>query len=184
MHRPISYLIITTIILSISSISHAFFSEKVLDIISYNKELKTAIRLYQVNDYNEALPKLEKFAKRGDKTSQYIVGTMYLNAQGTKQDLPKSYGWLTVANEQKTQAWELPLKMLHDSLSVEYLEILALEGEKYINLYGAKSQRLTCKNVKTLGSKRPSHRCNKIEIVNGYYFVHDFVDDLGAMVID
>ena len=180
MNRPISYLIIATIILSISFISSAFSPEKVLDIISYNKELKMAIRSYQVNDYNEALPKLEIFAKRGDKTSQYIVGTMYLNAQGTKQDLTKSYGWLTVANEQKTQAWELPLKMLQDKLPVEHLEILALEGEKYIKLYGAKSQRLKCKNVKRLGSKRPSHRCNKIEIVNGYYFV----DNLDSMVID
>ena len=180
MNRPISYLIITTIILSISFFSHAFSSEKVLDIISYNKELKTAIRLYQVNDYNEALLKLEIFAKRGDKTAQYIVGTMYLNAQGTKQDLTKSYGWLTVANEQRTQAWALPLKMLDDKLPVEYLEILALEGEKYIKLYGAKSQRLKCKNVKTLGSKQPSHRCNKIEIVNGYYFV----EDLDVMAID
>jgi TPR repeat protein len=180
MHRPISYLIITTIILSISFISYAFSSEKVLDITSYNKELKTAIRLYQANDYNEALLKLEIFAKRGDKTSQYIVGTMYLNAQGTKQNLTKSYGWLTVANEQRTQAWELPLNMLQDELSVEYLEILALEGEKYRRLYGAKNQRLKCKNVKTLGSKQPSHRCNKMEIVNGYYFV----DDLDAMAID
>lgn len=180
MNRPISYLIIATIILSISFISSAFSPEKVLDIISYNKELKMAIRSYQVNDYNEALLKLEIFAKRGDKTSQYIVGTMYLNAQGTKQDLTKSYGWLTVANEQKTQAWELPLKMLQDKLPVEHLEILALEGEKYIKLYGVKSQRLKCKNVKRLGSKRPSHRCNKIEIVNGYYFV----DNLDSMVID
>jgi len=70
--------------------------------------------------------------------------------------------------------------MLQDKLPVEHLEILALEGEKYIKLYGAKSQRLKCKNVKRLGSKRPSHRCNKIEIVNGYYFV----DNLDSMVID
>jgi TPR repeat protein len=83
--------------------------------------LKTAIRSYKVNDYNGALLKLEIFAKRGDKTAQYIVGTMYLNAQGTKQDLTKSYGWLTVANEQKTQAWELPLKVLYDKLAVEHL---------------------------------------------------------------
>ncbi|MBA6328984.1 hypothetical protein H4J46_13740 [Colwellia sp. MB02u-6] len=73
---------------------------------------------------------------------------MYLNAQGTKQDLTKSYGWLTVANEQKTQAWKRPLKMLQDKLPVEYLEILALKGEEYIKLYGAKSQHLKCKNIR------------------------------------
>ncbi|TWX73709.1 sel1 repeat family protein [Colwellia sp. C1TZA3] len=173
MNRLMNHLIIALMILPITFISTAFSSENVLDIDSYNKELRTAIGLYKVNNYNEALFKLEIFAKRGDKTSQYIVGTMYLNAQGTKQDLIKSYGWLTVANEQKTQAWELPLTMLQDKLPADYLEKLALEGQKYIKLYGAKSQRLKCKNVKKLGSKQPSHRCNKIEIVNGYYFVDD-----------
>jgi hypothetical protein len=46
---------------------------------------------------------------------------MYLNVRGTKQNLIKSYRWLTAANEQRTQACELPLNMLQDKLSVEYL---------------------------------------------------------------
>ena len=46
-------------------------------------------------------------------------------------------------------------------------------AEKYLELYGVKNQRLKCKNVKELGSKQPTHRCNKIEISNGYYFVDD-----------
>jgi len=165
-------LTITMFLLSISFISTAA-SDNTLDIRSYNKELKTAIRFYKKNDYEQALPLLEVFAKRGDKMSQYIVGTMYLNAEGTKQDLVKSYAWLTVANEQKSQSWEKPLEMLEDKLSAEYLNILTAEGKKYLELYGSKSQRLRCKNVKELGSKKPTHRCQKIEITKGHYFVDD-----------
>ncbi len=167
-------LTIMMLLLSMSSISSASSSSNnTLDIDSYNKELRTAIRLYKDDDYEQALPQLEIFAKRGDKMSQYIVGTMYLNSQGTKQDLVKSYAWLTVANEQRSDAWERPLKMLEEKLPADYLSVLASEGNKYVELYGAKSQRLKCKNVKELGSKYPTHRCNKIEITNGYYFVDD-----------
>ena len=166
-------LTIMMLLLSMSSISRASSPNNTLDINSYNKELRTAILLYKNDDYEQALPQLEIFARRGDKMSQYIVGTMYLNAQGTKQDLLKSYAWLTVANEQKSDAWERPLTMLEEKLPADYLSVLASEGNKYLELYGAKNQRLKCKNVKELGSKYPTHRCKKIEITNGYYFVDD-----------
>lgn len=162
-------IIITLLFLSLPS--KAFYKENMLDIIDYNKELKEAIRLFKDEDFDRALPQLEVFARRGDKMSQYMVGLMYLNAQGTKQDLLKSYAWLTVANEQKSQVWLLPLQMLEEKLPSDYLKILKIEGERYLKLYGAKSQRLKCKNVKELGSKKPTHRCKKMEISNGYYFV-------------
>jgi len=173
MNKLIINLTIMTILLSLSLNSIASSSDKILDINSYNKELRAAIRLYKDNDYEKALPQLEIFAKRGDKMSQYIVGTMYLNSQGTQQDLMKSYAWLTVANEQKNKTWAQPLKVFEEQLSPDYLNTLKPEGAKYLKLYGAKSQRLKCKNVKELGSKQPTHRCKKIEVSNGYYYVDD-----------
>jgi|VirMetMinimDraft_7_1064189.scaffolds.fasta_scaffold00314_10 TPR repeat protein len=173
MNKLLINLSIVVTLLSTPLISSAASSDNMLDIISYNKELKSAIRLYKNNDYENALPQLEIFAKRGDKMSQYIVGTMYLNSQGTQQDLMKSYAWLTVANEQKSKTWALPLAMIEEKLSADYLNTLKPEAEKYLELYGVKNQRLKCKNVKELGSKQPTHRCNKIEISNGYYFVDD-----------
>jgi len=173
MNKIIFNSIISMLLLSIMFISKTSYANNIIDITSYNKALKQAIRLYKDNDFEQALPQLEIFAKRGDKMSQYIVGTMYLNAQGTKQDLLKSYAWLTVANEQKIEAWERPLIMLDEKLPADYLSTLSLEGDKYLELYGAKTQRLKCKKVKELGSKKPTHRCKKMEIKNGYYFVDD-----------
>ena len=165
--------IISMLLLSVVTFSNASYASNTLDISSYNKELKQAIRLYKNNDYENALPQLEIFAKRGDKMSQYIVGTMYLNSQGTQQDLMKSYAWLTVANEQKSKTWALPLAMIEEKLSADYLNTLKPEAEKYLELYGVKNQRLKCKNVKELGSKKPTYRCKKMEVKNGYYFVDD-----------
>ena len=91
------------LVLSSIVISNVTYASNSLEIVTYNKALKKAIRLYKNNEFEQALPQLELFARRGDKMSQYIVGTMYLNAQGTKQDLLKSYAWLSVANEQKVK---------------------------------------------------------------------------------
>jgi TPR repeat protein len=173
MNKLLINLALSTLMFSMSLFVHASAAENVLKIDSYNKELKTAIRAYKNNDYVKALPQLELFAKRGDKMSQYIVGIMYLNAQGTEQDLMKSYGWLTVANEQRSKTWAQPLNMIESKLSVDYMTELKLESKKYLQQYGAKNQRLKCKNVRELGSKQPIHRCKKVEIVNGYYYVND-----------
>ncbi|SEL34821.1 hypothetical protein SAMN05216262_109112 [Colwellia chukchiensis] len=172
MNKLMSNFTLLMVLLATSFFSHSM-SDKLMEIEDYNKELKAAIRLYKENNYDKALPQLELFAKRGDKMSQYIVGTMYLNGQGTPQDLAKSYAWLTVANEQKSKAWLLPLKMLEEKLPADYLKTLNVEGEKYVTLYGAKSQRLKCKNERELGSKQPIHRCKKIEVKNGHYFVDE-----------
>jgi TPR repeat protein len=171
MNKLIINLAIAMFLFTTSFLSYAVSSKNVLDIDSYNKELRNAVKLYQADDYTNALPLLEVYAKRGDKMSQYIVGTMYLNAQGTEQDLIKSYAWLTVANEQRTKAWTKPLVMLESKLSADYLEIVKSEGQRYLEQYGAKTQRLKCKRVKELGSKQPTHRCKKIEVTNGYYYI-------------
>lgn len=165
--------IISILVLAAITFSNATYASNSLEIVTYNKALKQAIRLYQDNEFEQALPQLELFARRGDKMSQYIVGTMYLNAQGTKQDLLKSYAWLSVANEQKSEVWEKPLIMLQEKLPKDYLVNLISEGDKYLELYGAKSQRLKCKNVKELGSKKPTYRCKKMEVKNGHYYVDD-----------
>lgn len=173
MNTIILKLIISILALTAITFSNTTYASNSLEIVTYNKALKQAIRLYKDNEFEQALPQLELFAKRGDKMSQYIVGTMYLNAQGTKQDLLKSYAWLSVANEQKSEVWEKPLIMLQEKLPKDYLVKLISEGDRYLSLYGAKSQRLKCKNVKELGSKKPTHRCKKMEVKNGHYYVDD-----------
>lgn len=173
MNTIILKLIMAILVLSSIVFSNVTYASNSLEIVTYNKALKKAIRLYKNNEFEQALPQLELFARRGDKMSQYIVGTMYLNAQGTEQDLLKSYAWLSVANEQKSEVWEKPLIMLQEKLPKDYLVNLISEGDKYLELYGAKSQRLKCKNVRELGSKKPTYRCKKMEVKNGHYYVDD-----------
>jgi len=160
-------------ILSFSIFSHAVSNNKIIKANDYNRALKSAMMLYKKNEYMKALPALELFARRGDKMAQYIVGTMYLNGQGSEQNLMKSYAWLTVANEQRSKVWLKPLEMLEDKLPSDYLVQAKEEGLKYIDKFGITTQRLSCKNVKTIGSRSLSHHCKKLQVKKGYFYIND-----------
>lgn len=163
--------------ITFAAISQSAFAaskaNELMDVKAYKNDLQTAFNHYQASDYNKALPALEQMAKRGDKKAQYVLGTMYLNAQGTEQDLKKSYAWLKVANEQKSQHWKKPLRLLEDKLPSDFLALATEESEEYIRMYGAKAQKLKCRNTKVLGSKKPTHLCKKQELKPGFYFVAD-----------
>jgi len=148
----------------------AISNDELIKVNDYKGQLKEAFGHYQSSNYEQALPALEVMAKHGEKRAQYIVATMYLNGQGTEQDLTKSYAWLKVANEQKNSQWKKPLLMLDEKLSAEYLVDIRQEGDDYIDKYGVKAQHLICRKVKTLGSKKRSHLCKKSEVKKGYYF--------------
>ena len=159
-----------TLLLATTFTSFAAQDDQLIDVDVYIEELNSALNLYQASDFDVALPALEKIAKRGNKNAQYIVGTMYLNAQGTKQNLLKSYAWLKVANEKKSNSWKRPLKMLEEKLPESFLQKASFEAESYVSKYGTKTQRVKCRNIKTLGSKRGVDTCKKIEVKPGYYF--------------
>jgi TPR repeat protein len=150
--------------------------DQLIKVDEYNDQLKDAFVHYQTSNYELALPALEEMAKHGEKRAQYIVGTMYLNAQGTEQDLEKSYAWLKVANEQKNNQWKKPLLLLDEKLSEDHLKLMRQEGDTYIAKYGVKAQHLVCRKAKTLGSKKRSHICSKSEIKKGYYYVVSSTD--------
>jgi TPR repeat protein len=162
---------LTAVLFTASFSSFATSTDGLVELDEYTEQISQALELYQSSDYKSALPELELSAMRGDKTAQYIVGTMYLNGQGTNQDLLKSYAWLTVANEQKTKHWKKPLKMLNSKLPADFLKHASVEAEKFVDLYGVKTQQLKCRNTKTLGSKKGTHLCTKSEIKPGYVFV-------------
>lgn len=145
-------------------------NDELIKVNDYKEQLKDAFVQYQSSNYEQALPALEAMAKHGEKRAQYIVATMYLNAQGTKQDLTKSYAWLKVANEQKNNHWKKPLLMLDKKLSAQYLIDVRQEADAYVNKYGVKAQHLICRKTKVLGSKKRSHKCKKSEVKKGYYF--------------
>jgi len=165
--------IFALLLLSMSFTSYAISKVETISFKAYKNQLRAAFSLYSSSNYEQALPALEIMAEYGEKRAQYIVGTMYLNALGTEQNLLKSYAWLMVANEQKNKQWKKPLQLLQQKLSAHFLQNARLEGDNYIAKYGVHAQHLKCRQVRTLGSKKRTHECRKSEVKKGYYFVSD-----------
>lgn len=162
--------LLSVVLMGLSFNAFSLENKKLISVDDYKEQLGDAFKYYQSSNYELALPALEIMAKHGDKRAQYIIGTMYLNGQGTQQDLTKSYAWLKVANEQRNKQWKKPLLMLDEKLSDKNLQILREHANTYIDKYGVKAQRLICRKVKTLGSKKSTHQCKKSEVKKGYYF--------------
>lgn len=160
------------LLLGVSISAQAIEDTKLISVEQYKKDLNQALKLYQSKNYNEALTALERIAQRGEKKAQYIVGVMYLNAQGSGQDLLKSYAWLKVANEQKNKKWLKPLTMLEEKLPKDYLSLAQQEADKYIAMYGVQEQKMKCQNAKTLGSRKGTHICKKMEVKKGFYSIN------------
>ena len=156
--------------ISSTSVFASANNANLIEVDTYKAEYQSALDLYKAKDYEKALSALETVAKRGEKQAQYILGTMYLNSQGTEQDLLKSYAWLSVANEQKSKHWKKPLAMLDEKLPADYLALAKEQAKDYQAQYGAKAQKMKCRNTKTLGSKKPTHLCTKTEVKDGFYY--------------
>jgi len=56
---------------------------------------------YQEMDYRTALAELELAARWADKRAQFLLGAMYFNGDGVKQDRPRGWAWFQVAAERR-----------------------------------------------------------------------------------
>ncbi len=75
-------------------------------------------QLYSAGNFERALFIYEKdLAPRGDKYAQYMVGYMYLHAQGVLQDKAKAFAWYRLAAERGESVLQRPQRELIDSMS-------------------------------------------------------------------
>lgn len=63
----------------------------------FHEILKNASAAYDRKDYKSAFEFNQRAACTGDKTSQAILGRMYVLGQGTEKDAVKGYAWIRLA---------------------------------------------------------------------------------------
>jgi len=74
--------------------------------------------LYTTGNFQRALFIYEKdLAPRGDKYAQYMVGYMYLHAEGVTQDKAKALAWYRLAAERGESVLRRPQSKLIESMS-------------------------------------------------------------------
>ena len=79
--------IFTLTVLALNLMSNTVFADECTELI--NKE-----------EYYEAVEYCQKGADRGDKVSQFFLGTLYYNAQGVMGDKVKAINWIKKSAQQ------------------------------------------------------------------------------------
>ncbi len=84
---------------------------------------KRVDELYAAGDYRRALFIFEKeLSPRGDKYAQYMVGFMYVNAQGVPQDSVTALAWYRLAAEREHEILEQARDELAATMAKDEIE--------------------------------------------------------------
>jgi TPR repeat protein len=125
----------------------------------YIQKVDAALLALNAKKYEKAYTKLSSTARWGHKESQFYLATMYLQGQGTAQDIPKAWIWLNLALEQRNTDWVIMKRKLAKYIPEPAQQLLEKEIAVYRHKYGAEAKGLSCKATKVVGSNRLEERC-------------------------
>lgn len=127
----------------------------------YNQKIDAALLALNAHKYEKAFEKLSNTARWGHKESQFYLSTMYLQGQGTSQDIPKAWIWLNLALEQRNTDWVIMKRKLSELIPNDVQQALEKDVEVYRNKYGVDARGLNCRATKVVGSNRLVERCEQ-----------------------
>ncbi len=121
---------------------------------------------YEKGDFETAYADLSLAAQRGVKDAQYLLGFMYLRGEYAPQSLPVGLAWIGTALEVDNDDWLELYTQIYTKLSPQQQVYIDSRVDKYIELYGMDTQRMSCKKTARTGSRRKILQCVKTEDVN------------------
>ena len=129
------------------------------------RQFEQGARAYENGDFESAYADLALSAQRGIKDAQYLLGFMYLRGEYAPQSLPVGLAWIGTALEVDNDDWLELYTQIYTKLTPQQQVYIDSRVDKYVELYGMDTQRLTCQNVARAGSRRKIRQCVKTEDV-------------------
>ena len=151
-------------------------------ISSVIKTQKAGVKYYKQGEFEKAFENLSISAQGGIKQSQYLLGIMYLKGQHVKPSLATGMAWLGVANEVHIKDWKETYNSIYNKFNAKQQEYVDKIVADYIERYGMKAQKLTCKKKASLGSRKIQLYCNYRE--NNSATEHELEDLLSTDSLD
>ena len=78
----------------------AFACNSYAEIVDIDQVSQRGHELFNTGYYSDALPLIQQAADAGDNNAQYLIGTMYFNGQGVKQDYAIALLWFRKSADQ------------------------------------------------------------------------------------
>lgn len=118
---------------------------------AYKAMLRDATTIYDRKDYARAFEMNHRAACAGDKTSQAILGRMYLLGQGTEKDAITGYAWIKVAAEFRFGDFTALAKKLEDAMTPEQRAQGSARADALRKDYGMAATNMSCRGESTHG---------------------------------
>ncbi len=111
----------------------------------YQAMLRDATTAYDRKDYARAFELNRRAACAGDKTSQAILGRMYVLGQGTARDDIEGYAWVKLAAEFNYADFTSLARKLEDAMTPQQRQLGAARADELRRNYGIAATNMSCR---------------------------------------
>jgi TPR repeat protein len=111
---------------------------------AYSDMLSQATIAYDKHDYDRAFALNRRTACGGDKTSQAIVGRMYVLGQGTPRDEITGYAWIKLAAEFSYADYTSLARKLEAAMTPEQRTRATAQADAMRRNYGLAATGMSC----------------------------------------
>ncbi len=111
---------------------------------AYTDMLRDASTAYDKKEYDQAFALNRRTACGGDKTSQAILGRMYVLGQGTQRDEIAGYAWIKLAAEFSYADYTSLARKLEGAMTPEQRSQANARAESLRKLYGLAATGMSC----------------------------------------
>jgi hypothetical protein len=111
---------------------------------AYHDLLRDASAAYDKKDYPRAFELNQRAACAGDKTSQAILGRMYVLGQGTAKDEVTGYAWIRLAADFSFAEFTSLARKLEDAMTSEQRSAGTAKADELRKNYGLAATNMSC----------------------------------------
>lgn len=128
----------------------------------YDLKLKLVREAYHAKDWDRAFRLSSETARWGDKWSQFVLGSMYLDGLGgAEENVLLSYGWLAAAAESDIPEFVGAAQKLYAAIPEEHKDKADQVAAVFTRRYGLDATGVTCEKRRVTGSNRRVLDCRK-----------------------
>lgn len=117
----------------------------------YTDILREASAAYEHQDFARAFELNQRAACAGDKTSQAILGRMYLLGQGTARDDVTGYAWIRLAADFNFADFTSLARKLEDAMTPAQRTAGNAKADAWRRHYGLKATNMSCRGESRRG---------------------------------
>ena len=175
MKESVAFLLFVMFCASVFAVAKPGFDR--ITAAEYKQNLHAGIHAYNRHDYARAFPLLKRAACAGDKTSQALVGQMFILGQGTHKDDLIGYAWIKTAAEFHFTDFTRLARRLQGALSPPRRALADELAQRFRADYGMRATQMGCRGESRHGAYMiDTVVCTPTDAGGPYVWVHRCIE--------